>query len=1008
MKTKNHFRISPMFLCAVMLCLSLLMALTACKSTETSPENTQGEASSVTDEPETALPDSTSGETQEETQPPAPETILLKTGEVCVVYSDYAAPWEEDVAHELANLFGGEEAVLEADAKEAPYTIHVGYTTYGETYAETLATVGELGYILTVKDGKILLLANTEAGMSVALDTFKAQLTEVESDYSHPASYEDIFVKSSEQQEVDLGEGAWVENLAYAKSLENGVYTEFLDENRHQWKLANRNVILYYNMKAKNHCYTAITTVDGIPYVKNTGFTYLLDSEGTEFSVGNAYNAARTNTYELGYYFYNAHVMGATFGPRSRSNPLLNMTLDRTFYMYADKLNTVQHIVSDLGEVTGLAAYGQYFDIPADRVLAVLVKDASGYHDSPEGVDWATAEYVGFDIERAGIFGIILVKDAGSGQLNVTLTDDVYRIDQRVTTDPTAVYAKNTHFYMGQRIYTDTNHDFDAFKNEAEAERNPLTTIDVHTAEYGSAYVQYNALHGAYQFLINGNGFVGAYYNDPDTHYKVHPEITSDGLDRKIYVMSQTISGALENAVILDENGNLLPIAAEVCKNFQGENEESTYDPGDHSYGRTYVPITLKAGETKKFTIVNLYQNWGKFPLKQLSSVQFTSPYYHLSTGVTETNCIAPTFVYGRDHWLLPDFRSMSAPLWASQPQHTAVGGLNVMEYTDVDNKNSTLENGTDHIDSYGPVYADVTMDYMSTDGRIEATYRHVEMPQTDENRTYYEISIRINEDITIEEFRENFYIFRFHSRLWHFSKLGYLDENNEHQIVECIKADTGNRFIRLGSEAPYYEYHACSDPNNNDYVNFALIVKDFSAVIGGEDYTGGLMLRDFYFDNRNFGDLTLDLGDVTLKAGDYININMILLPWGSQLSTDNSNVLNVREDSVLKPYTLSVTAGTELLDTYVPKVLVDESGKAEFTIRGGNNNAAVRVYGLSDYAKPTIEEYVNGEWVAYDTTYHAYDGYMVYNDGNGTYSVAFCIDMTGADENGRTFRVVD
>ena len=186
---------------------------------------------------------------------------------------------------------------------------------------------------------------------------------------------------------------------------------------------------------------------------------------------------------------------------------------------------------------------------------------------------------------------------------------------------------------------------------------------------------------------------------------------------------------------------------------------------------------------------------------------------------------------------------------------------------------------------------------------------------------------------------------------------------------MECVKEDTGNRYIKLGTEAPYYEYHKCSDPNNNDYVNFALIVKDFSAVIGGEAYTGNLMLRDFYHDNRNFGDLTLDLGEVTLKAGDYITLKIILLPWGSQLSTDNSNVLNVREDAVLNPYKLTVNTGYEIADTYVPKVHVDENGKAEFTITGGTNNAVVRVYGLSDYAKPTIEEYVNGAWVAYEDT---------------------------------------
>ena len=50
----------------------------------------------------------------------------------------------------------------------------------------------------------------------------------------------------------------------------------------------------------------------------------------------------------------------------------------------------------------------------------------------------------------------------------------------------------------------------------------------------------------------------------------------------------------------------------------------------------------------------------------------------------------------------------------------------------------------------------------------------------------------------------------------------------------------------------------------------------------------------------------------------------------------------------------------------------------------------------------------MNGEWVAYtDTTNKDYDGYMIYADEDGTYSVAFVINMTDAPEEGRTFRVV-
>jgi hypothetical protein len=93
--------------------------------------------------------------------------------------------------------------------------------------------------------------------------------------------------------------------------------------------------------------------------------------------------------------------------------------------------------------------------------------------------------------------------------------------------------------------------------------------------------------------------------------------------------------------------------------------------------------------------------------------------------------------------------------------------------------------------------------------------------------------------------------------------------------------------------------------------------------------------------------------------------------------------------------------------DTYIPKVKVGEDQTATFTLTGGDNNGVVRVYGLTSYQRPVIEELVDGEWVAYkDSTNRDYDGYMIYADEDGTYSVAFVVSMTNAPEGGRTFRV--
>lgn len=978
---------------------ALLCTLTACGNdappAETSPDTTIETTTNTTTD------------TPSETKPVASD-IKLNAKDCVVLVSDYATTWEIEAAQTIAALLGT-EVHIDKDAPDTPYALHVGYTSYGKAqYDGIWERLGDLGYIVTADsmENVVFVFANTQIGMQSAVDALQGALTAVDGGYTISADHNDLQNISS-AMEATPAAGSWGEQLDYAKSLENGVYTAFLDQDRTQWQLANTQVVLNYDMKGI-HAYTSITTPEGVPYVTNTGYTYLINGEGEMFSCGDSANNERTNIYQMGYYYYNAHIMECSFLGRVRKHPLLGMRLDRTYHMYADKLNTVQHLVAAADAVSDLAAYGQYFDIDASRVMGICIKDKNGYHDQIADVDWDTCEYVGFDIERAGIFGIILVADKNAGKLTVTLTDGVYRIDQRIEADPQKTYPQQTHFYFGQRIYTDKNHDFAKFKSEAEGERHPLTTLSIFKEESGARFVAYDALRGAYRFDVQGSDFGNAYYHTPNKYLTVNATVKGDQLDRQIYIYTHTSSGALENAVVLDKDQNILPIALEVGKNFCGENEESVYDPGDISYGQVYMPLYLPANTTKEFSILNLYQNWGDFPLKQLSSIQFTAPYYHLSCGVTETNCIAPTFVYGKDHWLLPDFRSMSAPLWADQPQHTAVGQLHVMEFTDAEGAHSNLENNVDIIESYGPVYADVTLAYMATDERIEATYRHVEMPQTDENRTYYTIDIRINEDISFEDFKNNFYIFRFNSRLWHFAKLGYLDENNQHQVVDCSKGQ-GDRIIKLGSIAPYYEYHMASDPANNNYVNFALIVKNSDISIGGKDYSNSLIVRDFYFDGRNFGDLTLDLGKVTLKAGDYIHLDVILLPWGSQESVDNSNVLNVREDAVISPYTLSIKTGDVISDTFVPKVMIDQESKtAEFTISGGTNNAAIRIYGLSSYQKPVIEELIDGEWMVYDTYLYDFDGYMMYYDGNDTYSVAFCVDMTNAPTAGRTFRIVD
>ncbi len=682
-----------------------------------------------------------------------------------------------------------------------------------------------------------------------------------------------------------------------------------------------------------------------------------------------------------------------------------SLKLDRNLHVYGDKLHQQIRIVAE-EDTTELRGFGSVTRIEQSRVASLVIADKNGKHTSIDGIDPASVAYVGFDLKDAGIFGYIFPTESEyTGEVTVTLEDGCYVVTQTRTPDSGSMKQYDSHS-IGHRIYTDEGHSFDELERQAYIERNPLTNIEIVNNIDNAKYVGYNSLVGCYTYTLNGTDFNEAYYQEPQRHFVVDTQITGDDYDRSIYVFAHTTtSGALECGAVLDEENRLLPINVEVCKNFKGEYEEPLFDPEDMHYGYSIFPVTVSKNQTRHFKSVNLYQNWGNFPLKQLSSIQFIAPYYHLSCGVTESNCIAPYYVYGKDYWTLPDFRAMSSPLWSGQPQHTSAGRLYWLQYTDAQGAFYGTESQTADISSSGPVYVDIDMGYLSDDGKIQVDYRQVEMAQSDETRTYYTLDLTVLEDLEIKDFVNNFSFFSMDGRAIVYKKLGYLDENNQPQTVD-LKLSEHTDYYKLGKNGAYFDYYIDADPThtNTDSVNMAVIIKDYDMVLGGKAYDGNLVLKESFDGDVNLATLTADLGDVTLRAGDTVHIDMILLPWGHPESTDDSNVLGVREDSVLSPIKTEASVGTVIADTYLPTVTAKDN-VAEFTVSdGGSAIYAVRVYGFDTYTKPTVQILENGSWVDYDFQHHDYDGYLSFRDDDGTYSYAFSFEMT--EGKARTFRV--
>ena len=747
-----------------------------------------------------------------------------------------------------------------------------------------------------------------------------------------------------------------------------------------------------------------------------------------------------------------------------------DLKINRHFHVYSDKMHhTIQFAA--LATTENIAEVGMLTKINANTVEKLVVVDKNGAHNTIEGVDWESAVSVGFDIKDAGVFGYIMPLDDAAGKIKVTLTDGVYVIEQTRAPEngvinpsiggtndlgnyihASGVKNNGNDFWLGQRIYTDENHDFDEFLLQTYFERNPLTEKNIRinanasdTATFGG----YDALRGIY--VINSTGHTDFYkaYNQPNKDFKVQFNVVALEEDRDFYMMV-TASGILECSVLMTGDLLMLPIPMEVIKNFsEPTGERNLFNIDDPGFGESIFCLTTKKGVKYEYTVTNLYQNWGIYPLKQLSQIPFFCPYYHLSTGVTETNCILPWFGTanvgkGGAGNTLPDFRSMSAPFWQGQPQHNSCGNHYWLQYTDSNGKSYAYENTADYITSHGPTYAEVVMENISDDGKIKVTYTHMEMPQLDENRTYYTMEFEVLEELTINDFKHNFQFYKVTDRdsQGSYKKIGYLDENNECQVIDATQDSKAPIEKVLGKECPYFSFFMMPDWNRSDssvegYSNVAFLVHSSDFTIGGEKVD-----PNFYIVNtKNFVSISLNLDDVTLKAGDKLTVNAIVMPWGSQQYEDgkidltatppnyeydmvvneatgelymDKNVRDVRENTLLNPLTATSTTDEIIESPFLPRIKSKDGKSAQFTLSGGENNVTVRAYGFDMLTAPVVEELVNGEWVEYVTSskntpdkngyYHYYDGYSVQYDGNGQYSYSFVVTMK--DGAPRTFRV--
>ncbi len=893
-------------------------------------------------------------------------------------------------------------------------------------------------------NGAVIAFAGTTSELSVA-NTYQVEVGVGESVLIVLDNASNMQSVSGEDNEDTSIATNMQDTIVKANAIANAVQGYYTDGNKTSYVVKNQNMKLTHGLRRSTTVLTTIENAEGKPYIEYNGNAFDAVIQLTGADKAHYSNESTTdiwaNTTQMGYYYYETRLQQMNFG-----SSIANMYLEKTYHTYADKMYQEFRVIAT-NDVTesqvkqlGFRAY-----VPKSTLGdggMVCSKDGSTVYTDVSSGNNTNLQYVGFDIKDAGVIGFIV---AGQTGVNLQVTEDPYGyyVSQYVTSptafkdftaEETANWRSNHmtvptgYITFGNRVYTDATHSFEGLKQANYEEQNPLTAdnITVDESVSGAQFVGYDYLTGAYEFNISGSGYTGAFNEKDNANYFEHIQIRDVPDNRTIYLDVHAVSGGgTEGAALVDSNGEQIPVPMQVSKNFANENVTEIYN-NDTVYGETYMPLCVEAGEEYDFTVINAYWNWGnKFPIKQLSSIEYYTSYYHMSTGTVETTCIAPYYAAnGNDgffegiSYFLPDFRGMSNDaMTGDEVQNNSVGVV----YGP--NNGSSLGTYTSSaIHSTGLTYSDLDYSYISDDGKYKYTMRHVEMPQEDESRTYYTIEFEILEDTTLTQ--KDFEIVGFDGKNGVFYKAAYLNANGVHTEMEIcdnkwswsewadVPTYKNKGYYPLHEDGSYFTFYDM-ELISNDYSqtgNFGLVVKDSDVKLAFANQTH----KPNYWHKQeiNYGYLTL-AADTAFKAGDKFAVDLILLPYGTTENQGNcDSVVEVYNDSAANPIKVTATAGTVVEDAWVPTVKATNN-TAEFALTGGVNtntsndtvNYAVKVTGFDSLMMPLIQQKVDGEWITYDyATALGYDGYSVSYEDDGTYSYSFVFAQTAA---GNTFRVM-
>lgn len=676
----------------------------------------------------------------------------------------------------------------------------------------------------------------------------------------------------------------------------------------------------------------------GKELVADLGYLWV-QANGKVYRSDKSSEASRLNIWRHGPYYYEIHVLNSRlFSDDGSQFPGAG---ELVFYCYPDKFH-LQTIIYASDHVDVKSAG---FD------LLNLTRLSKSGHGQTANSFWNTFAVNGKDVLAV---------------LSPTTLEEGVRI-----LIPSGVMKKDSSTY-GWMAFIPTGRDGPAgLRTRLQNELKPLGK-EAFASVSGGLCEGYDRMRGHYVIRttpgLSTYSFEAAWVN-PNEYLTVRLKISNDTLSRFIYMKHYTCGlGGLEAGVVTDSYGFPLPIQIQVCKNFAGEGEE----PDDTAFGESYFPLSLKPNQSLELQSHHILMNWGNHPLKQVSSIRFFEHYYHLSTGVTETTCYVPftKFASPNAGYTIADFRGMSGITWLGQPQHHHVALIGFLQY--YDGEWHYLRYLNTRFDYISPNLAKFAMNYMSDDDKIKATVEVMEIPQLDETRSFVHLRYDVLKPIRIlGDPRRNLRFVLANTDITrnHYQKVAYLDKDGKVSEVALEYNDSWVlEGVSLGTEYPFVCMYA-SDKSNN-----AFIVRRYEGRIGGKplEHLGTSAIGYKSRIAEQF--LTVSTPEDTLLPGDYLDMDVILMPYGFDWDDWRRPNRERTYYGFAGPKAKAIH-GHKIGD--FPAEIKAVDGYAEFEVSGGHDYLPLIVKGMPYYNAPMLWEWT-GHWNFIDQQVKGNDWYQV------------------------------